>query len=69
MRRRGSGYAEVMPFDFRLTKRLGPLHLDLDRRGISPSVHVGPVGYSPRGRRWSVKLPGPFRYVWSRRRR
>ena len=57
-----------MPFDFRLTKRLGPLRLDLSRRGISPSLHVGPVGYSPRGRRWSVRLPGPFRYVFSRRR-
>ncbi len=57
-----------MPFDFRLTKRLGPLHLHLSRRGISPSLHVGPVGYSRRGRRWSVRLPGPFRYVFSRRR-
>ena len=57
-----------MPFSFRLTKRLGPLHLDIGRHGVSPSFHVGPVGYSPRGRRWSVRLPGPFRYVWSRRR-
>ena len=57
-----------MPLHFRLTKRLGPLRLDISRRGISPSLHVGPVGYSPRGRRWSVRLPGPFRYVWSRRR-
>ena len=57
-----------MPFDFRVTKRLGPLHLHLSRRGISPSLHVGPVGYSPRRRRWSVRLPGPFRYVFSRRR-
>ena len=57
-----------MPFDFRLTKRLGPLCLHLSRRGISPSLHVGPVGYSPRRRRWSVRLPGPFRYVFSRRR-
>ncbi|WP_448621216.1 DUF4236 domain-containing protein [Geodermatophilus sp. URMC 65] len=57
-----------MPLHFRLTKRLGPLRLDLSRRGISPSLHVGPVGYSPRGRRWSVRLPGPFRYVFSRRR-
>ncbi len=57
-----------MPLHFRLTKRLGPLHLHISRRGISPSLHVGPVGYSPRGRRWSVRLPGPFRYVFSRRR-
>jgi hypothetical protein len=57
-----------MPLHFRLTKRLGPLRLDLTRRGISPSLHAGPVGYSPRGRRWSVRLPGPFRYVFSRRR-
>ena len=57
-----------MPLHFRLTKRLGPLHLDVSRRGVSPSFHVGPVGYRPRGRRWSVRLPGPFRYVWSRRR-
>ncbi|MGR6967444.1 DUF4236 domain-containing protein [Geodermatophilus sp. URMC 61] len=57
-----------MPLHFRLTKRLGPLRLDISRRGISPSLHVGPVGYSPRGRRWSVRLPGPFRYVFSRRR-
>ncbi len=57
-----------MPLHFRLTKRLGPLRLDLSRRGISPSLHVGRVGYSPRGRRWSVRLPGPFRYVFSRRR-
>ena len=56
-----------MPFSFRLTKRLGPLHLNVGRRGVSPSFHVGPVGYSPRGRRWSVRLPGPFRYVFSRR--
>ncbi len=57
-----------MPLHFRLTKRLGPLRLDVDRRGVWPSLHVGPVGYSPRGRRWSVRLPGPFRYVFSRRR-
>lgn len=57
-----------MPFHFRWTKRIGPLHLDVSRRGIRPSLHVGPVGYSPRGRRWSVRLPGPFRYVFSRRR-
>ena len=57
-----------MPFSFRWTKRLGPLHLDVSRQGVSPSVHVGPIGYRPRGRRWSVRLPGPFRYVWSRRR-
>jgi hypothetical protein len=57
-----------MPFSFRWTKRLGPLHLDVSRRGVSPSVHVGPIGYRPRGRRWSVRLPGPFHYVWSRRR-
>ena len=57
-----------MPFHFRYTKRLGPLHLNIGRGGVSPSLHVGPVGYSPRGRRWSVRLPGPFRYVFSRRR-
>ena len=57
-----------MPFSFRFTKRLGPLHLNVGRRGVSLSLHVGPVGYSPRGPRWSVRLPGPFRYVWSRRR-
>jgi hypothetical protein len=57
-----------MPFSLRWTKRLGPLHLDVSRRGVSPSFHVGPVGYRPRGRRWSLRLPGPFRYVWSRRR-
>ncbi len=57
-----------MPLHFRLTKRLGPLRLDLSRRGISPSLHAGPVGYSLRGRRWSVRLPGPCRYVFSRRR-
>jgi hypothetical protein len=57
-----------MPFHIRWTKRIGPLHVDVDRRGVSPSFHAGPVGYSPRGRRWSVELPGPFRYVFSRRR-
>ena len=57
-----------MPFHLLFTKLLGPLHLHIVRGGVSPSLHVGPVGYSPRGRRWSVRLPGPFRYVFSRRR-
>jgi len=57
-----------VPLHFRVTKRLGPLRLHLGRRGLSTSFHAGPVGYSPRGRRWSVRLPGPFRYVFSRRR-
>lgn len=57
----------MSPLRFRRSLSLGPVRLNLSRRGVSPSVRVGPVSHSLRTRRTSVRLPGPFSWVFGRR--
>lgn len=53
-----------MPFSFRKSKKLSPLRLTASKRGISPSVSVGPVTVGRRGP--SVRLGGGL--TWRPRR-
>jgi hypothetical protein len=58
-----------VPLKFRTTKSFGPLRLTFTgRRRPSARLQVGPVGYTPRAGRWSVRLPGPFTWAGRRRR-
>ena len=57
----------MSPFRFRKTLGIGPLRLNLGRRGVSPSLRVGRVTRNLRTGRTSVNLPGPWTWV-SRRR-
>lgn len=56
-----------MALTFRKSLSFGPLRLSLSKRGLSPSVRIGPVSHSLRTRRTSVRLPGPFSWVFGRR--
>ncbi len=50
---------------FRKSIKLGPVRLNLSRRGVSTSVKAGPVSVNSRSRRVRVNLPGPLSW-WSR---
>jgi hypothetical protein len=53
----------MSPLRFRTTRKIGPLRLTFTDRGVSTSVKVGDVSYSPKRRRATVNLPGPFSWV------
>lgn len=59
----------MSPVRFRRTMRLGALRLNLSRRGVSPSIRLGPVTRSLRTGRTSLNLPGPFSWISRGRRR
>lgn len=58
----------MSPFRFRKSVGLGPLRLNVGRRGVSPSLRVGRVSRSLRTGRTSVNLPGPFTWFSGGRR-
>lgn len=49
----------------RKSVKLGPLRLNLSRRGASLSAQAGPVSANSRSRRLRVNLPGPL--AWTSR--
>ncbi len=59
----------MSPLVFRRRIRFGPLVLHFGRRGPSTSVKVGPVTHNLRSGRTSLNLPGPWSWVFGRRRR
>jgi hypothetical protein len=48
----------MSPLRIRKSLSFGPLRLSLSKRGVTPSVRAGRV---------SVRLPGPFSWVFGRR--
>jgi hypothetical protein len=59
----------MSPIRFRKSVGLGPLRLNVSRRGVSPTVRVGRVSRSLRTGRTSVNLPGPFTWFSGGRRK
>jgi hypothetical protein len=55
----------MSPLRIRKSLSFGPLRLSLSKRGVTPSVRAGRVSASRRG--VSVRLPGPFSWVFGRR--
>lgn len=53
-----------MPLMFRKIVRLGPLHLNFGRRGMSSwSIKIGKWSWNSRARRHRVDLPGPVSWT------
>lgn len=55
-----------MSIIFRKSIKLGPLRVNVSRRGASLSAQAGPVSANSRARRVRVNLPGPL--AWQSRR-
>jgi len=48
---------------FRKSIKLGPLRLNLSKRGASLTAKAGPASVNSRSRRVRVNLPGPFSWT------
>ena len=56
-----------MMWGFRRQWRLGPLRLNLSKRGLSTGIKLGPFSTNSRTRR--LRISGPFGSWWTSRRK
>lgn len=58
-----------MGLRFRKVVRLGPVLFNFGKRGYSSTtLKLGQLSRNSRSRRWTLDLPGPFSWVFGKRR-